>query len=300
VEVSVAGGRRVSLGWRTFAAMTLTGREGGVPASVTDALRRLGVPDPPGEPDTARLADAWRLAGWREALDSYLRSRDASFYDRGEGFQDRRVQAVGSFLAGDGPPPPLRGASASALALPVPLPLPPVPLGRVLHQEPADTPLDAATLGSILSHGLSRGTRHRRLDPTVDRLRYLRSFGSAFSYLVTCTDVAGVPAGCHLYDPAGHCLQPLGTAPYAPDGFQARAVVFIVAEFAAYQWRYRHERALRHLYFDAGRTGHYLGVAARAFARAEAFIGGIDRRKSGQGLGLAQLAEEVLAGVLLR
>lgn len=44
----------------------------------------------------------------------------------------------------------------------------------------------------------------------------------------------------------------------------AACTLILSVEFERYQWRYRHERALRNLYVETGRIAHHLLLQATA------------------------------------
>ncbi|WP_282793773.1 nitroreductase family protein [Streptomyces sp. CC224B] len=53
-----------------------------------------------------------------------------------------------------------------------------------------------------------------------------------------------------------------------PAPLSAAATVLLVADFERYQWRYRHERALRHLWLDAAHAMGYLLLSATALEKS--------------------------------
>ncbi|GII75865.1 hypothetical protein Sru01_08470 [Sphaerisporangium rufum] len=232
--------------------------------------------------DTGRGLAHWHSRGWSHALNTYLWSRRASFHDDGEAYRERQREALDTFLREDGPPPRPRRAATRPLALAEPAPLPRTPVGEVLRKRVTSRtlhrrPFGDQRLSDLLGHGLARASRNRDPDP-ADPQRFLFSYGAAFDYYVGVYDVAGVEPGIHLYDPFTHALDDLGTVRGEAETRAAckelfigqrqvdtaAATVFVVADFPRYQWRYRHERGLRNLYFDSARVAQALILVATA------------------------------------
>ncbi|MET8162459.1 SagB/ThcOx family dehydrogenase [Sphaerisporangium sp. NPDC005289] len=232
--------------------------------------------------DTGRGLEHWHARGWSHALTTYLWSRRASFQDDGEAYRDRQMEALATFLREDGPPPSPRRAATRPMVLPEPAPLPETPVGEVLRKRVTSRTLHRRAFGDqrlsdLLGHGLARASRNRDPDP-ADPQRFLFSYGAAFDYYVAVYDVHGIESGIHLYDPSTHALDDLGTVHGEAETRAAckelfigqrqvetaAATVFVVADFPRYQWRYRHERGLRNLYFDSARVGQALILVATA------------------------------------
>jgi SagB-type dehydrogenase family enzyme len=126
----------------------------------------------------------------------------------------------------------------------------------------------------VLAHGLEDVRERRRLQPG-DNLDYLRTHGIAFDFHVVAYGVEGLEPGVYGYRVAQHelVLQRAGDfrqamrsvliGMKAPD--TASWTLFMSADFLQYQWRYRHERALRHLYMTSGRLAQRLLVVAQAY-----------------------------------
>ncbi len=230
-----------------------------------------------------RGLEHWHARGWSHALTTYLWSRRASFHDDGETYRDRQMEALATFLREDGPPPSPRRAAMRPMTLPEPAPLPETPVGEVLRRRVTSRTLHRRGFGDqrlsdLLGHGLARASRNRDPDPAEPQ-RFLFSYGAAFDYYVAVYGVLGIESGIYLYDPSTHALDDLGTVHGEAETRAAckdlligqhqvetaAATVFVVADFPRYQWRYRHERGLRNLYFDSARVSQALILVATAF-----------------------------------
>lgn len=140
-------------------------------------------------------------------------------------------------------------------------------------------PIAQVVLSSFLWYGLQK-LRLNRNRPISEMKDYLKSFGSAFDIFLILYSVEGFSTGVYYYQVENHCLifmeerktvkQEMIDIMHKIIGMRTTAwTVVLTADFAQYQWRYRHERALRHLYMEAGRiaqiallTGmsYYLGT----------------------------------------
>lgn len=220
--------------------------------------------------------ERWRDRGWSAALDWYLWSRSPNYVDDGPEAGAARLRAVGEYLA-NSPCPDSRRAGSESVALALE--------GR-----------SAESLGWALQHRQSRGSfsgaqitkealvetlvvglerlRSQRSGPdeAIDPASLLRSHGCALDVYVVAYDVGGVDAGLYFFEPERQLLDPLSPGDLRPvvsaafggqpDQRSAAALIALVADFDSYGWRYRHERALRNLYIDAGRVMGRLVMAA--------------------------------------
>lgn len=225
--------------------------------------------------------DLWIRRGWRWAASYYVASRDIRFADRNDPDASVRRQKLTEYLQQSPPPEPRhRVDDAESIVLPPPADLS-VPLGQVLLRRrsmprpPARTlPLDKVS--TMLWHACGRARAVRRYDP-ADPVTLLRSFATALDVWLAVYDVDGLDSGIYRYDMESHNLRQLAGHPAAelrelmqqiligqPAPRTASLTVLEVADFARYQWRYRHERALRHLYLDSAKLMSYLILSATA------------------------------------
>ncbi|MGH8350011.1 MAG: SagB/ThcOx family dehydrogenase [Pseudomonas sp.] len=118
-------------------------------------------------------------------------------------------------------------------------------------------------LATLLHHGTSKIRECRRCSSSGDPHSLLISVGAAFDVYVLAYSVQGLASGVYLYEPerrslslkAVENLRESARAALAgqPDPTNAAVTILLVADFDRYQWRYRHERALRNLYLECGR-----------------------------------------------
>jgi SagB-type dehydrogenase family enzyme len=123
--------------------------------------------------------------------------------------------------------------------------------------------LDQDVLATLLYHGTSKIRECRRLSSGGDPRSLLISVGAAFDVYVVVFTVEGLNPGAYRYELEPPALSPkkLGDLQEEtrtalagqPDPTNAAATILLVADFDRYQWRYRHERALRNLYLESGR-----------------------------------------------
>lgn len=269
-------------------------------AAVALLAHDLGLrPDLP-EPVRARAADAgvvrraggdkgtadavadgvrhWVERGWEPSLDLYLMSRGLSYVDACadlEGGDAARGETVERFLAEE-PCPRRAEVAGERLPLPAPAPLARRQLGKVLMERRsvrryARGATGAQAVSGLLWHGLDTVRGMRRAARSGRPIDLLLSFGVAFDFYLAVYDVDGLDRGLYAYDLEAHALVRLGDlapdeqVPWfwgMPGPLTAAGTVLLAADFRHFHWRYRHDRALRDLYIEAGRVGQRLIVAA--------------------------------------
>jgi SagB-type dehydrogenase family enzyme len=257
--------------------------------------RAVAEPRPP-DPRGAH----WVARNWTWSLPLYLFSRGVAFADEKDGHDAGiRREVLGGYLRHSRPPAP-QAPDGPRLPLPVPSESPGAlarSLGDVLASRrsvprPGARPLPLSELGDLLWAALPRLRDSLAVaqDYERDPVALLTSLGCAFDLYLVAYDVTGLDPGVYRYLPVEHELigRPLDGAPGPepatdtaalrelmrrvligqPAPLTAAASVCVVAEFERYQWRYRHERALRLLYIDAGRVMAYLQGTATAFGKS--------------------------------
>jgi len=240
------------------------------------------LPSGPVRPGVVRGLRLWWSRGWHPSLSYYLWSRHRTFVDESDADGDVRRDAVRRYLA-EGTPDdePARTAPDDggvdvalppAGALRADADLGAVLLARRTTRAYARRPVDAATLSSILAHGLAdtRGNHGTK----SDELAWLRSHGSCFGVYVVAYGVDGLHPGVYRYDVVTHSVRLVHAGDLRADmcsilvGMRAPETasftLVLTADFEKYQWRYRHERALRHLYMSVGRVAQRLLIVAQA------------------------------------
>jgi SagB-type dehydrogenase family enzyme len=268
-------GRRFMVDRDAIAAMLIAGDSG-----MAERFESLGImgeaeTEPPG-------LIQWLDRGWDEAIETYLASRSVPFIEDTVAPEERdhaRSQAVRALLAEQPiPRPPSAGPAA------VPLPRPAADfggesLGGVLARRRSTPyfsgiPVTADALAAVLWNGLHMLRVNRSIEPSERPLEALQSIGSAFDTYVLSYDMTGLSHGCYFYEPERHMVELRKSGQHQakfeelligqPSPRRASAAILLVIDFSRYQWRYRHERALRSLYFEAGRLMQHLLVAATA------------------------------------
>ena len=158
-------------------------------------------------------------------------------------------------------------------------------------------PETQASLSTILWNGLD-GVRRTRTAAAreIDLLGDLLSYGVAFDFYIIIYAVEALNPGVYFYDLSTHqlillregnlrdemreCM--LGQA--APK--TAAWTIVMVADFAQYHWRYRHERGLRNLYIEAGRLAQNLILWAASYELASLPTPAIRDRQASKLLGI--------------
>ena len=221
----------------------------------------------------------WWDRGWHPSLDYYLWSRYGHYCDEHDPTKERRRETIQNYLKIGWPPPRLMPKGDSS-QLPEPQePLWNATLGERLLQRRSvrkyiSDPVSSAVLSSVLWHGLHE-TRCFRKRPIEGPTDYLKSMGSAFDFYLVIYDVNNINPGAYYYDIVDHTLTPIKSGNFRkamlkilrlmPAPATAMCTLVLVADFAQYQWRYRHERALRHLYFESGRIAQKALVTAMQY-----------------------------------
>jgi SagB-type dehydrogenase family enzyme len=272
-------GRRFLVDRDLIATMLLTGDP-----QMTERFAALELVGAPGDelPGVAH----WVARGWEEAIETYLASRSALFIEDSVASEQRdqiRSETVRAMLA-DRPIPstPMAGSNAIELAVPN-ADADGNSLGEVLARRRSTpyfsgTPVTLDALAATLWNGLHAVRANRQGDPAEHPLEALKSIGSAFDTYVVSYNVGGLEPGCYFYEPERHLIELNEPGDHSsrfeemligqPSPRKASAAILLVADFPRYQWRYRHERALRLLYFEVGRLMQYLLVAATAAGMA--------------------------------
>ncbi|GAA3296812.1 SagB/ThcOx family dehydrogenase [Dactylosporangium vinaceum] len=242
-----------------------------------DALTQrgwLGTADQ-GETSTERK---WLDRQWHPSLEYYLWSRRPDFADTFDADGSVRTGLVEGYLS-DGPPDSFAEQPRGDVTLPAPralpagLPLTSVLLARRSTRSFTAAPTTVQDLSDILWHAFDDVRRVRAI-PVTGPLDYFRSHGSAFDFYTVVYGVGDIPPGVYRYHLAAHQLDLVTPGEHREEMVQtilgmrgpytAACTVSIIVDFPRYQWRYRHERALRHLYMAAGRLGQRLIIVGES------------------------------------
>lgn len=277
VEVTFAGsGRSIA----AHPALILEGLASEEPAARARARRILAERESPG--DCAAKVRPWSDDLWLLPSVYLHGSRAVHFQDGGVDYRQRRRDVVTSFLQQSSAPPAdalIVGDPAAAVERQE---LPDRGLAELMLSrrtpEVLGGPVAWTALSGMLWTAFAYPRRHRHPESADDPQAYFESFGSAFDVMVAVADVPGLRPGWYWYRLTDSVLVPAQLA--AAKEVRSRlddlsshqgtplgcgAAIILVARLDRYRWRYRHDRALRHVYVDAGRIGQYLGLLASGF-----------------------------------
>lgn len=231
--------------------------------------------------------DLWITRNWGWCAPYYLFSRRSDYADVDDPDGAIRRRVLSSYLACGDPPRP-RHTAPPSIRLDHRGVEPKLDVGGALAARrsvprPRQRPFASAELGWILFTGctdMRAALAQQALGD--DPLALLTSFGSALDVYVVAYAVDGLSPGVYRYDVLEDALSPLPGRPDTdalrrrmstilvgqPAPRSAAATVLLVADFERYQWRYRHERALRHLWLDAAHAMGYLVFGATALEKS--------------------------------
>jgi SagB-type dehydrogenase family enzyme len=222
----------------------------------------------------------WWDRGWYPSLHYYLWSRHCVYLDEYDPASRVREQTLKDYLVSE--PPPSRVAySGSTIELPRPDPLPvEETLGQVLLRRRTVRKFSLnrvrrMALSTILWHGLNRLSSTRFQDDAQrEPLELLKSYGVAVDFYLAIYNVEDIASGIYVYNYSHHSICLISEGDFRQDirrlmwGQSAPLTgawtIFLVLDFPQYQWRYRHERALRNLYIEIGRISQSLLLCAQA------------------------------------
>lgn len=253
--------------------------EGPVGSAVIRALDRRGYLAVASEQESNSVLN-WARRGWLLTLDFFMWSRRTEFDDSGPDWETKRREATERLLRAGEPPACLRGS------------------GHPLPQESVDQMLGESTsLGTVLESrrsvisfsarnvpardvfatlwsGMTVVRHCRSADYNADAAQLFRSIGVAFDFFLVNYSLTGMEPGVYFYDPQFHSIELRRLGDFRsemeaaligqPSVRGASATLLFVADFPRYYWRYRHERALRNLYIEAGRLMQYVLLCATA------------------------------------
>ncbi|WP_394578527.1 SagB/ThcOx family dehydrogenase [Cytobacillus firmus] len=275
-----------------------------------EGLQEFGLLDAP-ELDLATTAgiEHWYSRNWNESIGYYLASRVRDFADKGRDYRDQNNKILQEYLQEDGKPPLHKRVGDKAVPLVEPLPLPEIPLGKVLYRRSATRHVPARhfehdIFSSILFHGTQQIRKTRKFSQTKGNRSYLYSFGSAFDIYVVVYGIDGMESGIYLYDVEDHALELITAGEYREQmssclygikwPLTGGCTILYVADYERYQWRYRHERALRNLYIDSGRAVHYAILCATAYGKLTSHTPAVKDSLAAEMLGIDPTREQVL------
>lgn len=278
VAENAASGARVAIQSERLAQF-LAGHPHPSRDALIDGLEKRGFAESSSESNDSVLDD-WIKRGWRRSLEYYLWSERVLFADWDDHTNAQR-NAVMADVAQQRPVPRRREPARDGRR--VELPAPGLPderdvgdtlLNRRTIRSFAQAELTAQTLSAILWFGLE-STRESRRRGGAEPPAVLETFGVGFDFAVITYSVSGIEEAVWDLDLLGNVLIRRRAMPLRrrmvdlmcgmPAALSANATVVLLADFDQWRYRYRHERALRNLYIEAGRIGQALIFAAEAF-----------------------------------
>lgn len=255
----------------------------------------------------------WQQRNWMEALNSYLWSRRYNFVDHGTEYASIQKETVQHYLD-EGKLPTAEILTDNQQALAEPAELPTEPIGKVMFRRastsrPPARPLQQAHLSGILWHGLKRIRKYRDIDIVNNLRAALKSSGSSLDIMFAAYNIEGLDCGIYCYDIATHTIKPKQKGDFRremqdvlvgqPSPQTASCTLLFVSEFERYQWRYRHERALRMLYMDTAKIAHQVLLVATAYSLNTHITPAVRDKITSQFLGLDPVKQQVLYTISL-
>lgn len=226
--------------------------------------------------------DHWKKRNWRLALSYYLWARRETFLDEGPDYEDIRCEALRTMLDESDVPLPDPISDSEKIDLGVSFPIPESQsVGTVLGSRRtsqafnAAKSIDCALLGGLLENGFSISSRYHTPNVKEHIHNLLHGVGFAFDPYIAVFNIDGLEPGIYYYNIGQNRIRMESPGCFRQEvcsglighnqALAAACTVFLVADFRRFQWRYRHERALRNLYVDAGRMAQYLLLVATAY-----------------------------------
>ncbi len=224
----------------------------------------------------------WNARNWSSALSYYLWARRDEFLDEGPNYEEIRCNALRSMLEeSDVPlPDPIEFGDRVPLGTSVPIPRG-ITVGDVLRRRVTTQVFDPnigvrkEVLAGLLKHGFSICKRYHVPDVEEHIHNLLHGVGFAFDPYVVAFNIDGLAPGIYYYSISQDCLRLDKEGEFRNEtcdglighqqALSAACTVFLVVDFARFQWRYRHERALRNLYVDVGRMTQYFLLVCTAY-----------------------------------
>jgi SagB-type dehydrogenase family enzyme len=264
-------------------------------------------------PTEQSAIEHWCNRGWQASLEYYLWSKDIPYLDLHDQSGQIRRDKISQYISQRPAPARFRWKGpCEALPQPEQRPLGKTAghllVNRRTRRSFSARSVSRSALGSILWFGLDavRECRRRRRSDPID---YLRSFGVAFEFALAAYNVKGLPAGIYGYDVTRHglVLVRAGGRRRLVDNclmkqrapLTASFTIFFVVDFAQYLWLYRHERALRNLYIEAGRIAQCLILAGENLGCASFPTPAIKDSMANRLLDLNETAHNILYSITM-
>lgn len=227
--------------------------------------------------ETGKLDDIlhWFKRGWYDSLLYYVWSKKVNFIDDEDYSGDIRRSLIKGYLSDNSlPDRVVESLNCTKIKLPIPenvtlngASLKKILLGRRTTRIFLDESMELEAFTNILWNGLSRVRSIRKLS-YEDPLDYFASHGTEFDFYVVAYNINNLQDGIYIYDVEDNFLCKLKSGDFKEQMIHnlwnhqapktANFTILLVTDFEQYQWRYRHERALRNIFIEAGRIAQRL------------------------------------------
>lgn len=220
----------------------------------------------------------WEKRNWVPSLDFYLTSRNIKYADRND-ITGKVIREVLEKYSKE-EDPPMRGKPSilSKVNLKIPSIKDTTQLTNIIFDRRSireydrNRPILFSELEYILVNGNKKILKTRKLAETEGSGNSTKSYGKAFDIYIAVYNVKDLKQGVYYYDIENnqlHLINQMDISDKLPplmgnQNFSKTAgmTIFIVADWKQYQWLYRHNRALRQLYVEAGRAMEHILLAA--------------------------------------
>ena len=197
-------------------------------------------------------------------------TRKNHLLDKGDTFEDSQKKVLESYVNEDGFPRPIKKTERSIITLGEGCKIPFKTVSTVLQKRMSVRSCPARAVpkeevSAVLYQGTQLLRINRKNDLEEDILSAVDSFGAAFDVYLCIYNVDGLASGIYFYDIQTTDLdlvKSVDESTLRKEMYKAQTeqiiahnasyAVFLVAEFERYQWRYRHEAALQHIFINAG------------------------------------------------
>ncbi|MCI2413101.1 MULTISPECIES: SagB/ThcOx family dehydrogenase [Thermoplasmatales] len=270
--------KRIKIKLDAFIEFLLFNQMGNSDLTIFSYLREIGfLINTNEEPETENLDSIlhWFKRGWYDSLIYYVWSKKVKFIDDEDYSGDLRRGLINAYLSENSLPDRIvESLEFTKIKMPIPknvgleeVNLKNVLLGRRTTRIFQNESMKLEDFSSILWNALSR-VRHVRNLSYEDPLDYFASHGTEFDFYVIAYNINHLQNGIYLYDVKDHFLSELKSGDFREEMIHnlwwhqapktANFTILFVTDFEQYQWRYRHERALRNIFIEAGRIAQRL------------------------------------------
>lgn len=231
----------------------------------------------------SEFIDHWAKRNWLHSFHYYMWSRINHLKDEGENYEQKQEEVLTKYLKKEGMPQPIKNAANPLAILGEGTKVPWKSTAEILKKRKSvrsgpTRRLSLNEVSAVLYHG-SKSLRDNRVGNLSENiLNAVDSFGTAYDILFCVYNLEGIESGIYFYDPSSTAIEltkkadekHLRDSMYKIQTEQivakyAAYSIILVANFERYQWRYRHEAALQHIFINAGQILHPFILFATAF-----------------------------------